>query len=108
MGELRNFSVRMKSRALHELASAPAYGPLAIRLMPMSPSQVEEAQLPQDTTWAWAIVQLRPGEPDALLRGGPAASMSEAEARARECFKDMEEDWAQGRAERISTGQRVI
>ena len=107
MGKLLQFSVAMKSRAWYETQSAPIYGPMAIRLMPMTPAQVEETGLPKTTTWAWAIVQLRPGQPDALLVGGPADSMSEAEGRAREAFKDYEEHWAQKRAGRIAAGKRV-
>ncbi len=97
MGKVVQLSARMKSRASYEIGSVGQFGAPAIRLMPMTKAMIEETGLPATTTWAWAIVQLRPGQPDALLVGGPADSMSEAEARAREAFRELEEKWARER-----------
>lgn len=104
MGNLVQFNVKMKSRAAHEAAVYDPSAPCAIRLMPMSKSLVEECNaqggdLPLSTTWAWAIVRLRTGLPDVMIVGGPADSMTEAEDRARKAFRDLEENWAQKRAE---------
>ena len=75
-------------------------------MMPMSKSLVEQCNaqggdLPLSTTWAWAIVRLRPGLPDVMIVGGPADSMTEAEDRARKAFRDLEDGWAQKRAEEL-------
>lgn len=106
MGNLVQFKVKMKSRAAHEAAVYDPSAPLAIRLMPMSRKLVEDCNaqggdLPVTTTWAWALVRLRPGLPDVMISGGPADSMTEAEDRARSAFRELEDEWAQKRAEEL-------
>jgi hypothetical protein len=104
MGKVVQFSVKMKSRAQHEAEVHDPSAPLAIRLMPMSKRLIEECNaqggsIPPSTTWAWALVRLRPGLPDVMIEGGPADSMTEAEDKARAAFRGLEETWAQRRAE---------
>jgi hypothetical protein len=101
MGNVVQFNVKMKSRAEHEASVFDASAPLAIRLMPVTKSVVEECGLASDTTWVWALVRLRPGMPDVVIVGGPADSMTAAEDKARSAFRDLEDKWAQQRAEKV-------
>jgi hypothetical protein len=74
------------------------YGSPAIRLQPIKPGSIPD--IPVSHTWVWAIVQLRAGEPDALLVGGSADSQTAATDQARDAFKRFELRWAEssGRA----------
>ena len=100
MGNVVQFAARMKSVAQIAAETMGVYGELAIQLRPVAPKAAEALGLPAGTAWAWAIVQFRPGQPDALLFGGTSDSQSGAEAQAREEFKRQEFRWAQQRAER--------
>jgi len=104
-----NFAVKMKSRAAFELETMKHYDLPSIRLQPLTKEMVDELKLPAGSTWAWAIVQPRKGQPDALLYGGTADSMSSAEAQARAEFKKREEEWARGRAALIDPqGGKIV
>lgn len=69
-----------------------SHGTPAIRLQPIIPGSIEGVD--PSHTYAWAIVQLRKGEPDALLVGGTADSLTAAEDQARETFRSFELRWA--------------
>ena len=98
MGEVIQFQVAMKSASRWAAERMGNYGVPAIRLQPLTPEAVDMMDLPPGTTWAWAIVQLRPGQTDALLCGGTADSQSSAEDQARKEFARQEKQWAQLRA----------
>jgi hypothetical protein len=108
-GKVVPFSVRMKSRSSMELQNMHHFDLPCIRLQPLTPQVVADLGLPAGSTWAWAIVQPRKGQPDALLYGGTADSMSGAEAQAREEFKKREEQWARKRAAlTVPQGRKLV
>jgi hypothetical protein len=95
---MRNITERSRTvdfscvmRPTSHLALGEHAGP-AIRLQPIKPNEIPGVD--PSHTWVWAVVQLRKGQPDALLVGGSADSMSSAEARAREAWKALELKWA--------------
>lgn len=100
MGRLVQLHARIKSAAALAAESMGVYGDLAIRLQPIGVEAVRQLGLPDGTTWAWAIVQARPGQPDALLFGGTADSQSGAEAQARSEFRKQEEQWLRQRSQK--------
>lgn len=77
-----------------------AHGTPMIRVQPIKPNEIPG--IDPSHTWAWALVQCRPGEPDALLLGGTSESLSAAQDEAREAFQMFELRWAResGRIER--------
>jgi hypothetical protein len=67
------------------------HGEPAIRLHPIKPNDIPGVD--PSHTWAWAIVQLRKGQQDALLVGGTADSLSAAEDKARDAWDKMGSKW---------------
>jgi antitoxin (DNA-binding transcriptional repressor) of toxin-antitoxin stability system len=67
------------------------HGEPAIRLSPIKPNEIPG--IDPSHNWAWAIVQMRKNEPDALLVGGTAESLTAAEGQAREAWATMGSRW---------------
>ena len=60
-------------------------GTLEVRLRPMPPeAHLMSPEIPKSHTWAWCVAKMIPGEPDVILVGGGADSMTEAAARGHE------------------------
>jgi hypothetical protein len=60
-------------------------GTLEVRLRPMpAEAHLITPEIPKSHTWAWCIAKMIPGEPDVILVGGGADSMTEAAARGHE------------------------
>ena len=90
-----DFSVKMRSRAAFQADAAakdglPITHQYAIKLQPITADMIELTNLPADTTWAWCIVETIRAQPDKLILGGTATSITSAESQAREAFKRLE------------------
>lgn len=68
------------------------HGEPGIRLEPIRPGSIPGINPAH--TWAWAVVQRRAGEPDALLVGGTAESKGEALGQASDAGEKMGLRWA--------------
>jgi len=100
-GRVVNFGVHMRSRAAFELDTMGGFGELEIACRLVTPKEVEELSLPVGTTYAWAVVQKRPGQPDALLFGGTADSLSAAQDMAQREYLKREDQRARQRVKEM-------
>lgn len=103
-GRIIQFSCQMKSRGRFEVEDMHRFGPLAIRIQPISKDDVAMLHLPEGTTWVWAVVQVRPGLPDALLFGGTADSWTSAAQQARDEYDKREAQRQRTRDDRKKVG----